>query len=414
VSDPIERLLSDRIGLDPSTVGDGLIARGLHARMGILGLLDRAAYEGLLFRSEAEQQALIEEVVIPESWFFRDERPFAVLGQHARAGWVADPDRAPLRALSVPCAGGEEPYSIAITFLDAGLPATRFRVDAVDVSERSLARARAGVYGPNAFRGGRMPGLSSHSRPVPGGMEVVPSVRTSVSFRVGNLLDGGLCSGEAPYDVVFCRNLLIYFDGPARARAFAALDRLLEKDGLLFLGHADRPSELPCYESAGDKGSFAFRRCRPRPPAEAATRVPARPRSIPVPPFPEKATPPPVPLPIAPKKPLEPLISPARMLEEASALADQGKYEEATRLGERAIREGGASARGYFLLGIIRQAAGDRAGAEAHLNRAVYLDAQHDEALLALALLARRRGDAAAEAGYLRRAERARSRREAR
>ena len=100
-----------------------------------------------------EVQALVEEVVVPESWFFRDDRPFEVLADFARAGWLVDPARPPLSALSLPCAGGEEPYSIAMTLLEAGLPAGRFRVDAVDVSARSLARAIAGVYGPNSFRG---------------------------------------------------------------------------------------------------------------------------------------------------------------------------------------------------------------------------------------------------------------------
>jgi chemotaxis protein methyltransferase WspC len=418
VTDPIERLLAGRIGLDQSTVGVNLIDRGLKARMGRLGLRDRSAYEALLLRSEGEQQALVEEVVIPESWFFRDDRPFALLRDHARRGWAADPARPPLRALSLPCAGGEEPYSIAITLLEAGLPPSRFRVDAVDVSERSLERARAGVYGPNAFRGGRMPGGEGHFRPAQGGMEVGPEVRASVRFRPGNILDPALLAGESPYDVVFCRNLLIYFDPPARASAASALDRLLDGSGLLFLGHADRPSDLSCFETAGDKGGFAYRRCQARPPAPILPPPPppppavARPSPKPIRPAVPASLPPPPPV-TAPKSPAPP-PSPGRLLEEASALADQGRYDEATRAGERAIRGGGPSAAAYFLLGMIRQAAGDRDRAESHFQRAVYLDAQHDEALLALALLARRRGDAAAEAGYRRRAERARSRKEAR
>ena len=102
--------------------------------------------------------------------------------------------------------------------------------------------------------------------------------------------------------------------------------------------------------------------------------------------------------------------SSASVLDRASSLADLGRYDEAAGLVERFIAEGGADARAFFLLGLIRQAAGDRDRAEAHFLKAVYLDAQHDEALLALALLARRKGDVAAEAAYRRRAERVRSR----
>ena len=117
----VEKLLAGRIGLDPATVGEELIVRGVTARMTHLGLIDRSEYEEILFHSEIEQQALVEEIVIPESWFFRDDRPFKFLRDQVQSGWVADPGRPPLRALSLPCANGEEPYSIAMSLLDAGL-----------------------------------------------------------------------------------------------------------------------------------------------------------------------------------------------------------------------------------------------------------------------------------------------------
>ena len=84
-----ERLLAERIGLDSETVGAGAIARALHARMSALGLHDRDAYLQRLSGSEDELQELVEEVVVPESWFFRDERPFAAAC--ARAMWPPTP-----------------------------------------------------------------------------------------------------------------------------------------------------------------------------------------------------------------------------------------------------------------------------------------------------------------------------------
>ena len=404
----IERLLAERIGLDPDTVGDGLIERAIVARMAANGLLDRAEYERLLARSEPEKQALVEELVIPESWFFRDDRPFNLLRDHALTGWGGNSTRSPLRALSVPCANGEEPYSIAISLLDAGLAADRFRVDAVDVSQRCLDRARAGVYGTNAFRGGLVPTKSDHFWPVPGGIEVVASVRASVTFHLGNLLDLKLFEGQPPFDVVFCRNLLIYFDPPARAKAFAALDRLLAVGGFLFLGHADRSSDATRFESIDDRGAFAFRRASTRPAEASAIDRPARPPSSngsirPVPIAPRT-------IPVAPKaKPISP-PSRAEVLEAVRALADGGRYVEATRAGEKFVRDRGPSAEAYYLLGTIRQASGDRKGAEADLQKAVYLDGQHFEALALLAVLARKRGDGVAESAYLRRADRARAR----
>jgi chemotaxis protein methyltransferase WspC len=303
----------------------------------------------------------------------------------------------------------------------------------VDVSGRSLARAIAGVYGPNSFRGMDGPIRSRYFREQGGASTIEPSVRSTVRFHLGNLLDPSLLADRPAFDVVFCRNLLIYFDAPARAAAFASIGRLLAEGGLLFLGHADRPDDSPGspFTPLPEKGSFAYRKG----PARVAS-VTAK-KSSPSPPVGEargggatRRNPSPI---VHPKaaggaKPLTPALSPREReaektaaakprlvpsqasLEEASKLADAGRYDEASRRVERAIAESGASARAYFLLGMIRQAAGDRDRAEAFFLKAVYLDGQDDEALLALALLARRRGDVATESVYRRRAERVRSR----
>ena len=98
-------MLTNRIGLDPAAVGSTLISRAVRIRMNELGLGDVDSYTSLISGSEIELQALIEEVVVPESWFFRDEAPFRHFQDHVRAGWVANPARSPLRVLSIPCAG---------------------------------------------------------------------------------------------------------------------------------------------------------------------------------------------------------------------------------------------------------------------------------------------------------------------
>ena len=105
-----------------------------------------------------------------------------------------------------------------MTLLEAGLPAERFRVNAVDVSARALARAIAGVYGPNSFRG--VDGLrrSGYFREQDGAFTLDPAVRSTVRFHLGNLLDPALFADRPPFDVVFCRNLLIYLDDESRAR----------------------------------------------------------------------------------------------------------------------------------------------------------------------------------------------------
>lgn len=436
----VEALLIEKMGLDPDTVGGSLIVRGLQARMAALGLKDRREYERLAWSSAEETQELIEEIVVPESWFFRDDRPFAFLKEHARSGWLNAPDRPPLRLLSLPCAAGEEPYSIAIALLDLGLPAERFHVDAVDISERSLARARQGVYSRNAFRSRDTAFQSHYFREGPAGFELDAAVRATVRFVRGNLAEPGLLAGERPYDVIFCRNLLIYLTDAARAQASATLVRLLAVRGLLFLGHAERLElEGVRLVPVGDKGSFAY--WREASPPSLGLPAPQAPRAAALP-WPVRAhaggrprdrqRPAPAPMPagtpgaasanrIRPEPPPAPPSRPGpgdaatgAELDRAAELAGQGKYDEAVSLCERSLRESGPSARAFFLLGMIRQAAGDRDQAEASFQKTVYLDAQHDEALLALALIAERRGDDASATGYRRRAERALARKEAR
>jgi len=147
--DRIEAMLSERIGLNPEAVGSTLIPRAVKLRMIELGLRDVDGYAALLGGSETELQALIEEVVVPESWFFRDEAPFRRFQDHVRAGWLANPARSPLRVLSIPCAGGEEPYSIVIALAENSLDAWRYQVNAVDISTRRLDLARRGIFSSN-------------------------------------------------------------------------------------------------------------------------------------------------------------------------------------------------------------------------------------------------------------------------
>ncbi len=376
-----------------------------------LGLDDLVEYERRLSQSELELQELIEEVVVPESWFFRDERPFHWLREYVRKRWLRDLLRPPLRALSLPCAGGEEPYSIALTLLDLGLPARRFRIDAVDVSLGRLAIARRAVYSANAFRGPDLSYRARSFREHPQGYELDLNVRATVQFIQASVLDPRLLEGTAPYDVLFCRNLLIYLGASARACVLAAIDRLLAPDGVLFIGHADRfdwAGAEPKFTPVGDPGCFAYQR-KARGSAGVVVSVDqARPQLAPPPPMSsmiasssvrdDSAR-------VVDDKPLR-VDQPLSLLDRAAELANIGRFDEAIAACERHLQQKGPSASAYYLLGMIRQAAGDRPRAEDCFKKAVYLDPRHDEALLALALLAERRGDHVAAAGFRRRAER--------
>ncbi|MBX9579977.1 MAG: protein-glutamate O-methyltransferase CheR, partial [Gemmataceae bacterium] len=264
----VEAVLRRRIGLDPGSLG-AAFGRAVAGRMRAAGVASADAYAGLLTADAAEWAALVGELVVPETWFFRGGRP---LFDHL-AGWVRD--RAGgrvVRVLSAPCSTGEEPYSLAIALADAGVSARAVRLDAIDLSDDHLRRAAAGRYGGFSFREtGPDPRPQYFTAAGDGRWELAPGVRSMVRFRVGNAADEGFLAGEPPYDLILCRNLLIYLTDEARGRVLRHLDRLLAADGLLVTTAAEADNLPPGrYAADGPLGFCLYRR------AEPAAGAPAR------------------------------------------------------------------------------------------------------------------------------------------
>ena len=194
-----EDLLKRTMGLDVASVGSSAVARALQERMSACDLGDWQAYWEYLHASRTELQELIEAVVVPETWFFRDPEAFAAMVRLARAEWLANHATGVLRLLSLPCSTGEEPYSMAMALLDAGFPVDRFRIEAIDISARSLAWAERGVYGKNSFRGSEMAFRGRYFSLTAHGHQLVDSVRRCVKFKQNNLFDVRLPHGETRF-----------------------------------------------------------------------------------------------------------------------------------------------------------------------------------------------------------------------
>jgi len=410
-----EELLSRWIGLDADTIGPAAIARAVRARMAALRLTDPAAAVARAAADPAERDRLVEEVVVGESWFFRDPQVFAFATRFAAAR-TAQPGRPPVRILSAPCAGGEEPYSMAMALLEAGVPPDRFAIDAIDVSHQALDRARRARYSANAFRNADLSFRDRWFHREDAQSVLDESVRRLVRFEWANALDESLpataaAAGHAPYDLVFCRNLLIYLTSQGRDALERTLDRLVADDGLLVVGAAEPPILKGGWLPAGDSSIFALRRgVRP---AVARLDVPAE-RPCEEPPRRplarrHDAT-------AAATRPHPAAEVPARQLDdvlrEAGALANARRFTEAIDLCETWIRSSGPAPELFFLMGTVHQSAGDADRAEGCFHKTLYLDASHDEALLALALLAGRRGDSLMAEHYRRSAARIHGRKE--
>ena len=410
-----ERLLSRWIGLDVSTVGPAAVDRAVRTRMAAIGETDAAAYAARAAADETERDALVEEVVVAESWFFRDPQVFEFVARRA-AVLAALPGRAPVRVLSAPCAAGEEPYSVAMALLDAGLAPEQFAVDAIDVSRAALARAVRGRYSANAFRNADLSFRERWFHATGTGAVIDDRVRAQVAFAWGNLLDDSFRAGRERYDVIFCRNLLIYLGPEARVRVEQRLDALLEPDGVLVLGAAEPPIMRGGWIPAGGASVFALRRGI-EPAADRAAGRPGPPRQPPAPrpaasPRHSAAVPRPS-VPAAPAAGERPPHALADLLREAGALANTGRHAEALALCESGRQSLPPAPELFLLMGMIHQAAGDLDRAEACFHKTLYLDASHDEALLALALLATQRGDARMADTYRQSAARALARKAA-
>src|SRR5213075_562485 len=184
----LEQRLREVMGLDANSIGSSTVQRTIRLRMKAHDLQQIEDYLALFDKSAAEREELIESVVIAETWFFRDAESFCALVRVVREQWQPEHAAGQLRVLSVPCSTGEEPYSLAIALLEAGLPAERFRIDAADISERVLVRAREGVYGKNSFRGKNLGFRDRYFRQTKEGLVLDANIRSRVSFFRGNII----------------------------------------------------------------------------------------------------------------------------------------------------------------------------------------------------------------------------------
>ena len=224
-------------------------------------------------------------------------------------------------------------------------------------------------------------------------------VRGPVRFRQGNLLAGDFPFAAERYDAIFCRNLLIYFDRPTQDRAIQVLRSLLAPQGVLFVGSSETGLLLDHGWAPVRPRAFAFR-MRP-----AAQTVSGRPRAgttpAPLRPKPkpavraasqERGAPAP-----RPSADVRRASAPVKLAPLAAAveLADRGNFAEAARLCEQHLRVHGPAAQAYYLLGLVREAAGASQEAEGFYRKTLYLEPNHEEALAHLSLLKAGQGDEA-------------------
>ena len=209
-------------------------------------------YFHLKFHPEREQERkhLLPHLTNNESYFFRERPQLEMLREEVLPELrdrLRQAGEREIRIMSAGCAAGEEAYTLAIVAQQTGLFTApwRVRVTGIDLDPRALERAACGEYTNHAFRGVADEVRERYFRRVDDRWTIDPKIRSSVEFHRANLVSRAWVPDLAPQHVVFCRNVLIYFDDDAITRAAASFYDVLAPGGYLFLGHAETLSRIP-------------------------------------------------------------------------------------------------------------------------------------------------------------------------
>jgi chemotaxis protein methyltransferase CheR len=196
--------------------------------------------------SSGELQHLINAMTVNETYFYREDYQFAALTSGVLP-YLAQRRPGPIRIWSMPCSTGEEPYSIAMAILEGWREADGHDIEihASDIDSNVLHQARAGIYGPRSLHRLSAELRTRYFGALPDGrFRLHEGIRGSIDFRPANLIDPRSTAHYREMDVVFCRNLLIYFDDLSRRQAVEAIYECLAPGGFVFLGHSESMSRM--------------------------------------------------------------------------------------------------------------------------------------------------------------------------
>ncbi len=431
----VEALIKQQTGIDAAIVGSGLIRSAIGRQMRAHQINELSTYWQLLQKNAAAVQQLVETVVVPETWFFRDRSPFQFLVDQFKRQQSVLAAR-PCQILSVPCSTGEEPYSIAMALLQARMSTAQFQIDAIDISQQNIQQALAGIYPPFSFRNDDANLKAEFFDRVGEKYHLHDRVKRLVQFRTGNILRPQTWPIGECYDVIFCRNLLIYFDLETRQRVLCRLNQLLKPTGWLFVGHAESSVLLNAgWQGARVPFTFAYQKptqpnaklmavrlsmCAPTARTVATSIRQANAKSQPNRLRPTNATSQTLPQSSSPQSspkklpvpvPLDPVghdpvghdasIESDQVidrlhhdrLQQARQCADRGELVVAKQLCAQQLQDSPLQPEVYLLLGQIHQAQNQSSMAETYFRKTLYLQPDSLDALIHLARLTQNRGD---------------------
>ncbi|OGH55543.1 MAG: hypothetical protein A3G34_00505 [Candidatus Lindowbacteria bacterium RIFCSPLOWO2_12_FULL_62_27] len=248
-------LIRQKTGMVMDEVRRKILETRLEERIRALALPGPAEYYDLIWfggEGPAELKELIDAMLINETLFYRNNPQMEILEKDVFPALIrrriSDASAEPIRVWSAGCSTGAEAFSVVMAFEEArtaiGLAAGGVAVSVLgtDISTRALAAAVEAVYSPRPVENAPPPIVSRYFTREKTGYRVADSVRRPVSFRRHNLLDSAYPEG---FDLIFCRNVMIYFDAETREKVVEKFYRALNPDGFIFIGHTETLLDWP-------------------------------------------------------------------------------------------------------------------------------------------------------------------------
>lgn len=249
----IAALLREQSGIALQESKSALVYARLSKRLRQLGCKDFAEYCALIASPDAaeERVAMLTSLTTNYTSFFREPHHFEHFRQKMAPGLIkAARDGARVRMWSAACSTGEEPYSLALTLLDVFPEVARYdvRILATDIDHKCVAHARAGIYKPETVAQIKPALRDRWMAQESGGWRVKDEVKQLLAFNELNLMGSWPMRGR--FDIVFCRNVVIYFDDETQAKLWTRFRNVLAPQGRLYIGHSER-IDVPGFETDG-------------------------------------------------------------------------------------------------------------------------------------------------------------------
>jgi chemotaxis protein methyltransferase CheR len=248
-----QKLVYREAGIWLSSAKKALVSGRLARRVRLHGLKSyKLYYNHVVEGKDSELVHMLDCISTNETHFFREPAHFGFLQQHVFPLWMAQAASGErphsIRIWSAGCSSGEEPFSLAMTMLaEAGFADWKIEIVASDISTRMLERARTAVW-PMAKAAEIPPHFAKlfmlrGTGIQEGNIKAGPEIRSLVSFHRINLNEDA-CPIDGPFDLIFCRNVLIYFDAASKKRAVSRMVSRLSHEGYFFVGHAENLNSI--------------------------------------------------------------------------------------------------------------------------------------------------------------------------